>query len=160
MPSALPTPKSSLGFDLTPMTPGEVAAAAQKLSQLERAVSLNAFTEPPFTGRTTNGFAHDNKASGQWVGALSGLPLFSSEAKYDSGTGWPSFYAPVAQDHVLERYDPGDLKLGLKRPRIEVLDPVSNAHLGHVFTDGPAPTGLRFCMNAASMRFVPGSPRP
>ena len=154
----IPSSKSSLGYDLTPMPPAAVDASAAKLTQLERAVSLSAFTEPPFVGKTTNGFGHDNKEIGQYVGAISGLPLFSSAAKFDSGTGWPSFFAPIAQDHVLERLDPSDLARGSKRPRVEVLDPVSGAHLGHVFADGPAPTGLRFCMNAASMRFVPGPP--
>ena len=157
-PPPMASPMSSLGFDLTPMSPDAVASEAQKLTKLERLVSLSAFTEPPFTGKTTNGFSHDNKKAGRYVGALSGLPLFSSAEKYDSGTGWPSFYAPIAQDHVLERLDPGDLQMGLRRPRVEVLDPISGAHLGHVFPDGPAPTGLRFCMNAAALRFEPGPP--
>lgn len=151
--------KSSLGFDVTPMSRAAVEAAAKDLSDLQRAVSLTAATERAFTGKTTNGYGYDNKLQGEYVGAVSGLPVFSSDAKYDSGTGWPSFYAPVAEDHVILRKDPGDLKMGLpaRYVRTEVLDAKSGAHLGHVFEDGPQPTGLRYCMNAAAMKFVPKS---
>ena len=91
-----------------------------------------------------------------YVGALSGLPLFSSEEKYDSGTGWPSFWQPIADEHVIVRPDPGDMQRKSRYIRMEVLDAKSGAHLGHVFPDGPPPTGKRFCMNAAAMTFVPG----
>ena len=104
--------------------------------------------------------AGDNKKKGTYVGAISGQPLFSSETKYDSGTGWPSFYDAIPGG-VIERQDPGDLadKRRAKMMggvRVEVIDAKSGAHLGHVFGDGPRPTGKRYCMNAAAMTFVPG----
>ena len=147
--------KSKLGYDLTPLTRDEVKEAAAKLTPFERSVSLEAVTEFSFTGKTTNGYSHDNKAEGIYVGAISKMPVFSSKEKYDSGTGWPSFWAPVSDDHVTLRLDPGDLARKSRRPRVEVLDAKSGAHLGHVFSDGPAPTGMRYCMNAAALTFVP-----
>jgi len=141
---------------VTKMSEQEVKDAASKLTPFERKVSLQAVTEFAFTGRTTNGYGWDNKVAGTYVGAISGLPLFSSDTKYDSGTGWPSFYAPVATDNVILRKDPEDLKrFGGGYVRTEVLDAKSGAHLGHVFPDGPKPTGMRYCMNAAAMTFVP-----
>lgn len=91
--------KSSFGYDLTPMSRDAVLTRAEKLKPLERGVSLQAMTERSFSGKTTNGYSHDYKGSGVWAGALSDLPLFSSSAKYDSGTGWPSFYAPIDPNH-------------------------------------------------------------
>ena len=86
----------------------EVLRAAEKLTDFQRAISLDAATERSFTGKTVNGYAWDVKEKGTWVGALSGKALFESETKYDSGTGWPSFSAPVPGG-VIERLDPGDL---------------------------------------------------
>jgi len=149
------TKTSALGFDTTPMSKDEIAAKAAKLTPFERSVSLEAVTERSFTGKTTNGYAHDNKADGYYAGAISGLPLFSSNEKYDSGTGWPSFYAPVDNAHVILRLDPDDLRRKVRYVRTEVLDAKSGAHIGHVFPDGPPPTGMRFCMNAAALTFVP-----
>ena len=132
---------------------------AEALTPFQRAISLSAATERPFSGTTTNGYAHDNKRRGVYVGAISGAPLFQSGAKYESGTGWPSFYAAVPGG-VIERLDPEDLK-DKKRARLmggvrtEVIDAKSGAHLGHVFPDGPQPTGKRYCMNAGAMTFVP-----
>jgi methionine-R-sulfoxide reductase len=104
-----------------------------------------------------DGSPHDNKRKGVYVSAVGGLPLFSSDAKYDSGTGWPSFWAPIDPEHVVEVKDDSIPFMS----RVEVLDARSGAHLGHVFSDGPRPTGRRYCMNAAALRFIPeGEPLP
>jgi methionine-R-sulfoxide reductase len=102
-------------------------------------------TEPAFSGAL-----NDNKAQGIYYSAATGQPLFSSEDKYDSGTGWPSFTRPIHPDAVAYRRDPG-----LFGRRIEVIDSLSGSHLGHVFSDGPQPTGQRYCMNSAALVFVP-----
>eukprot|EP00898_Chlorokybus_atmophyticus_P006079 jgi/Chlat1/6472/Chrsp45S06054 len=142
---------SKLGYDLTPMMPEAVQREAAKLNELQKSVSLHGGTERPFSSATVNGYAHDNKKEGVYAGAISGLPLFDSTAKFDSGTGWPSFWQPIDPAHVIEKRDWSIPFM----PRVEVLDAVSGAHLGHVFDDGPPPTGKRYCMNAAALRFVP-----
>jgi len=108
-------------------------------------------TESPFTGKLDHFFG-----KGTYYSAASLQPVFSSDTKFDSGTGWPSFYAPI---------NPGAVKLvrdeSLGMDRLEVVDAASGSHLGHVFDDGPPPTGKRYCMNSAALIFVPaGSPPP
>jgi methionine-R-sulfoxide reductase len=108
-------------------------------------VTCNGGTEPPFDNEYW-----DHKETGTYVDVISGVSLFSSEAKFDSGTGWPSFFAPVDGDEIVEVID---TSYGMRR--VEVRAKTSGAHLGHVFPDGPEPTGLRYCINSAALRFVP-----
>lgn len=107
-------------------------------------------TQQDGTERSFDNAYWDNKAAGLYVDVVSGEPLFSSTHKYKSGTGWPSFWQPLGDDVVTEHVDDG-----LFMTRTEVRSAVADSHLGHVFDDGPAPTGLRYCMNSAAMRFVP-----
>jgi peptide-methionine (R)-S-oxide reductase len=102
------------------------------------------------TERAFSGKYNDNKKEGVYTCNACALPLFSSDAKFESGTGWPSFFKPIDKTHVLEETDNA---FGMKR--VEVLCQRCGGHLGHVFDDGPRPTGLRYCMNSVSLSFVP-----
>ncbi len=142
---------SASGHDLRPLDAERIAAIVETLEPLQVEVTQRAGTERAFTGATW-----DEKRPGTYVSVVGGLPLFRSEDKFDSGTGWPSFTKAVDPDHVVARRDASHGMV-----RTEVLDARSGAHLGHVFPDGPEPTGLRFCINSAALRFVPdGEPLP
>jgi methionine-R-sulfoxide reductase len=117
----------------------------QRLSPQQYHVTKENGTEPPFRNAYW-----DNHQPGIYVDVISGEPLFTSKDKFDSGTGWPSFTKPIDRQAVVEKTD---RSLGMERT--EVRSAKSDAHLGHLFDDGPQPTGMRYCMNSASLRFIP-----
>lgn len=117
----------------------------KELNDLEYSVLREESTEGAFTGDLWN-----NHAAGTYICRGCGLPLFDSETKFESGTGWPSFYQPIKPEYVAEK---GDGSYGMSRTEVECAR--CGGHLGHVFDDGPAPTHLRYCMNSVSMDFVP-----
>ena len=139
---------AALGFAVFrrgPATSPDDADLRQRLTRVQYYVTQQDGTEPPFANAYW-----DNHAPGLYVDVVDGTPLFASTTKYDSGTGWPSFWEPISEDAVATATD-----RSLLMTRTEVRSASSDSHLGHVFDDGPAPTGLRYCMNSAAPRFVP-----
>ncbi|HEY0835935.1 MAG TPA: peptide-methionine (R)-S-oxide reductase MsrB [Azospirillum sp.] len=137
--------RSPSGFDLSPPSPDLRRQLESRLTAEERAVLLQHGTEAPHCGTLLG-----NKEPGSYCCKLCGLPLFQAGAKFESGTGWPSFTTPFDNAHVtLVR----DTSHGMVR--VEILCARCGSHQGHVFPDGPPPTGMRFCINSISLRFVP-----
>jgi peptide-methionine (R)-S-oxide reductase len=132
-------------FDLRPLTSSERERLVATLSEEEKAVLLHEGTEPPFCGGLLN-----NKHDGTYICTLCGLPLFAAATKFESGTGWPSFFEPYQRAHIREVID-----RSYGRERTEIRCARCDGHLGHVFADGPQPTGLRYCLNSVALHFVP-----
>jgi len=150
----MPSAQSAQTPAQTTATPGQRgwqrpsdAELKKKLTPLQFSVTRRDDTETPFRNEYW-----DNHEEGIYVDIISGEPLFSSLEKYDSGTGWPSFYKPLEPKNIRTKTD---FKLGY--PRTEVRSKMADSHLGHLFDDGPRHTGLRYCMNSAAMRFIPVS---
>jgi peptide methionine sulfoxide reductase msrA/msrB len=138
-------PEVAPAADATAFTKPSRSELRKRLTPTQFSVTQDADTERPFHNEFW-----DSHAAGIYVDVVSGEPLFSSTDKYDSGTGWPSFTKPIDEAAVVERRDDG-----LFGSRTEVRSRKADSHLGHVFDDGPAPTGTRYCMNSAALRFVP-----
>lgn len=148
---AAPIAPSASGYDLRPLSPALKAERAKTLSAEEHRVLLEHGTERAFCGHF-----NDNKKTGTYACRLCGLPLFRSAAKFDSGTGWPSFFAPFDPAHIrsISDHSYGMLRTEIRCQRCD-------GHLGHVFNDGPKPSGQRYCLNSVSMAFFDeGEPLP
>lgn len=135
---------SSSDHDLTPLDAEAISKLAEGLTAEERRILLDHGTERAFCGTLV-----DNKRKGHYECRLCSLPLFGSNTKFDSGTGWPSFFAPFHPDHIREIEDRSHFMV-----RTEIRCARCDSHLGHVFPDGPPPTGQRYCLNSIAMEFV------
>jgi peptide-methionine (R)-S-oxide reductase len=141
---------SASGYDLTPLAATERNTLAKSLTDEERRVILNQGTEPPFCGTLLN-----TKESGVYACRLCGLPLFRADNKFESGTGWPSFYKGFDEAHIAEIVDKSHGMI-----RTEIRCARCDGHLGHVFPDGPPPTHKRYCLNSVSMQFYSKGQEP
>ena len=135
---------TAIGTEIKFMKPSR-EELKMKLTPMQYKVTQENGTEPPFKNEY-----NENKRPGIYVDIVSGEPLFSSLDKYDSGTGWPSFTKPLEPGNIVEKEDRGWFSV-----RTEVRSKLADSHVGHVFNDGPKPTGLRYCMNSAALRFIP-----
>lgn len=143
-------PQSPSGYDIAPLSDAERERFAERLTPQQRRILLAHGTEAPFCGGLL-----DNKIAGTYACALCGLPLFSSRDKFESGTGWPSFFAPFDRAHVRTLHDSSH---GMVRTEIRCVR--CDGHLGHVFPDGPPPTRERYCLNSEAMAFFPEGELP